>query len=81
MAERPTRGPAVRRNGTLQSCEPCRKAKLRCDHARPVCGRCTTKKITAKCFYHPAPMTKGVASNRTSPIKASRGLTSQPRSK
>ncbi|KAE8145297.1 putative C6 transcription factor [Aspergillus avenaceus] len=53
---------AVRRNGTLQSCEPCRKSKLRCDHARPVCGRCVTKKITARCYYHPAPMTKGVRS-------------------
>ncbi|KAE8355181.1 hypothetical protein BDV28DRAFT_55721 [Aspergillus coremiiformis] len=81
MAERPTRGPAVRRNGTLQSCEPCRKAKLRCDHARPVCGRCITKMITTRCFYHPAPMTKGIASNQTSPIRPSRGLVNaQPRS-
>ncbi|KAL6229412.1 hypothetical protein BDW75DRAFT_245760 [Aspergillus navahoensis] len=50
--------PAIRRNGLLQSCEPCRKSKLRCDHGRPVCGRCIAKNITQRCFYHPAPMTK-----------------------
>ncbi|PLB40807.1 putative C6 transcription factor [Aspergillus candidus] len=66
----PRRSTAVRRNGTLQSCEPCRKAKLRCDHAKPVCGRCLTKNMTARCFYHPAPMTKrGVSgSARASPV-------------
>lgn len=50
--------PAIRRNGLLQSCEPCRKSKLKCDHGRPVCGRCIAKSITQRCFYHPAPMTK-----------------------
>ncbi|KAL4906211.1 hypothetical protein BDW74DRAFT_167366 [Aspergillus multicolor] len=50
--------PAIRRNGLLQSCEPCRKSKLKCDHGRPVCGRCIAKNITQRCFYHPAPMTK-----------------------
>ncbi|KAL4945160.1 hypothetical protein BDV06DRAFT_47990 [Aspergillus oleicola] len=50
--------PAIRRNGLLQSCEPCRKSKLKCDHTRPVCGRCSAKNIVQRCFYHPAPMTK-----------------------
>ncbi|KAL5334335.1 hypothetical protein BJX70DRAFT_378628 [Aspergillus crustosus] len=50
--------PAIRRNGLLQSCEPCRKSKLKCDHGRPICGRCTAKNITQRCFYHPAPMTR-----------------------
>ncbi|KAL4884575.1 hypothetical protein BJY04DRAFT_168101 [Aspergillus karnatakaensis] len=50
--------PAIRRNGLLQSCEPCRKSKLKCDHGRPICGRCIAKSITQRCFYHPAPMTK-----------------------
>ncbi|KAL4800400.1 hypothetical protein BDV19DRAFT_398029 [Aspergillus venezuelensis] len=50
--------PAIRRNGLLQSCEPCRKSKLKCDHTRPVCGRCSAKNIMSQCFYHPAPMTK-----------------------
>jgi chromatin structure-remodeling complex subunit RSC3/30 len=46
-----------RRNGQLSSCEPCRKMKLRCDHALPVCGRCTQKDQSDKCIYHPAPLT------------------------
>ncbi|KAL2816992.1 hypothetical protein BDW59DRAFT_135058 [Aspergillus cavernicola] len=50
--------PAVRGNGTLPSCEPCRKSKLKCDHGKPVCGRCVAKNITQRCFYHPAPMTR-----------------------
>ncbi|KAH8702479.1 putative C6 transcription factor [Talaromyces proteolyticus] len=51
-------GPRTRRNGTLQSCEPCRKSKLKCDHVTPVCGRCMAKDIAHKCFYHPSPMTR-----------------------
>lgn len=47
-----------RRNGKQQACEPCRKGKLACDHASPFCGRCTRRKTTARCIYHPAPMTK-----------------------
>ncbi|RAL01769.1 putative C6 transcription factor [Aspergillus ibericus CBS 121593] len=72
---RETRSPAVRRNGFLQSCEPCRKAKLRCDHGRPVCGRCATKNIAARCFYHPAPMTKRAAAGL---VRPSRQSPSQP---
>ncbi|OKL58737.1 hypothetical protein UA08_06318 [Talaromyces atroroseus] len=48
---------APRRNGLPSSCEPCRKSKLRCDHATP-CGRCRRRKRPAQCIYHPAPMTK-----------------------
>lgn len=51
---------SLRRNGLLSSCEPCRKAKLRCDHAIP-CGRCRRRKRTPQCVYHPAPMTKAVS--------------------
>lgn len=47
-----------RRNGKKQACEPCRKGKLACDHGSPFCGRCTRRKTTSKCIYHPAPMTK-----------------------
>lgn len=47
-----------RRNGKRQACEPCRKGKLACDHGAPHCGRCVRRKTTAKCIYHPAPMTK-----------------------
>lgn len=47
-----------RRNGKLQSCEPCRKSKLRCDHVVPICGRCVKRKCAEKCVYHPNPLTK-----------------------
>lgn len=47
-----------RRNGKKQACEPCRKGKLACDHGSPFCGRCTRRKTTSKCVYHPAPMTR-----------------------
>lgn len=50
--------PPLRRNGKLQACEPCRKGKLACDHTTPFCGRCVRRKSTARCIYHPAPMTK-----------------------
>ncbi|KXJ85336.1 hypothetical protein Micbo1qcDRAFT_99602, partial [Microdochium bolleyi] len=47
-----------RRNGKLQSCEPCRKSKLRCDHALPTCGRCIRRRCADACTYHPNPMTQ-----------------------
>ncbi|KAF2758840.1 hypothetical protein EJ05DRAFT_509736, partial [Pseudovirgaria hyperparasitica] len=50
--------PAYRRNGKLQACEPCRKAKLRCDHAVPACARCTRRNRADLCVYHPAPLTR-----------------------
>ncbi|KAF1811424.1 hypothetical protein P152DRAFT_399088 [Eremomyces bilateralis CBS 781.70] len=47
-----------RKNGKQQSCEPCRKAKVKCDHASPVCGRCRIRGRASQCYYHPAPLTK-----------------------
>ncbi|KAI0872511.1 hypothetical protein GGS24DRAFT_434197 [Hypoxylon argillaceum] len=47
-----------RRNGKLQSCEPCRKSKLRCDHVVPICSRCVKRRCQEKCVYHPNPLTK-----------------------
>lgn len=74
-----TRGASVtltasRRNGKLPSCEPCRKAKIACDHLTPVCGRCLKRGDTAACVYHPAPMTRARTTDAitTSPL-ASRG--------
>ncbi|KAK8066564.1 hypothetical protein PG997_013311 [Apiospora hydei] len=46
-----------RRNRKLQSCEPCRKSKLACDHSVP-CGRCIRRRCVDKCFYHPNPLTR-----------------------
>ncbi|PSS05238.1 hypothetical protein BD289DRAFT_449101 [Coniella lustricola] len=47
-----------RRNGKLQSCEPCRRSKLRCDHVVPACGRCVKRGKVGHCFYHPNPLTR-----------------------
>jgi hypothetical protein len=46
----------VRRNGRQQSCERCRKLKIRCDHTVPQCLRCSARKLV--CVYDSAPMTK-----------------------
>lgn len=48
----------LRKNGREQACEPCRKGKLRCDHMKPFCGRCSRRGMTSHCVYHPAPMTR-----------------------
>ncbi|KAL1979167.1 hypothetical protein VTN96DRAFT_6605 [Rasamsonia emersonii] len=56
--------PQTRRNGKSAACEPCRTSKLRCDHARPVCGRCTARDIARQCFYHPSPMTRSANGTR-----------------
>ncbi|KAI1392524.1 uncharacterized protein F4822DRAFT_441461 [Hypoxylon trugodes] len=47
-----------RRNGSQASCERCRKAKIRCDHQRPICGPCQRRGLELQCWYHPAPLTK-----------------------
>ncbi|KAJ5225196.1 hypothetical protein N7468_006421 [Penicillium chermesinum] len=47
-----------RRNRSLASCEPCRKAKVRCDHQKPVCGGCLRRQLQNRCWYHPAPLTR-----------------------
>ncbi|OJJ33437.1 hypothetical protein ASPWEDRAFT_185815 [Aspergillus wentii DTO 134E9] len=47
-----------RRNGKAVSCEPCRISKIRCDHATPICEKCKLRGFDAKCYYHPAPLTR-----------------------
>lgn len=47
-----------RRNGKLQSCEPCRKSKLKCDHVVPACGRCVKRGRVSQCVYHPNPLSR-----------------------
>jgi hypothetical protein len=53
-----TGGLPRRRNGKQQACEPCRKAKMACDHTLPVCDRCKRRKVVARCIYLSAPMTR-----------------------
>ena len=80
MSESITEGPR-RRNGRVASCEPCRKAKIRCDHGRPVCSRCRRRALQSECYYHPAPLTKPSTSNRqedaalNGPILAPKSIT------
>ncbi|PQE15132.1 fungal specific transcription factor protein [Rutstroemia sp. NJR-2017a BVV2] len=40
-----------RRKRKDQACEPCRKAKTRCDHTVPICLRCQRKGAAARCIY------------------------------
>jgi hypothetical protein len=51
----------LRRNGARSSCEPCRKAKVKCDHHSPFCQRCEARGISVSCVYHPAPLTRSPA--------------------
>ncbi|TEY34594.1 hypothetical protein BOTCAL_0624g00040 [Botryotinia calthae] len=51
--------PNLRRNGKRPSCEPCRIGKLACGHEQPHCGRCVKRGFEGRCWYHPAPMSRG----------------------
>ncbi|OJJ73079.1 hypothetical protein ASPBRDRAFT_40711 [Aspergillus brasiliensis CBS 101740] len=66
---------APRRNGQLSSCEPCRKSKLRCDHAAPTCNRCVRRGRSDLCVYHPAPLTKPRELSR--PLKATKKVSEE----
>lgn len=71
---------ALRRNGKIQSCEPCRKRKLRCDHILPTCGRCARRNRTEQCIYHPAPLTKQKQSNGDSETSPANNVLLTPQS-
>lgn len=43
--------PATGPNGRPEACVPCRRRKVACDHARPVCGRCQRGRREAECVY------------------------------
>jgi len=49
-----------RRNGLTPACEPCRKAKVRCDTSPlgALCSRCRKRKTPDQCIFLEAPMTK-----------------------
>lgn len=48
-----------RRNGLNPACEPCRKAKVRCDNTSTaaVCTRCRKRQTPSQCIFLEAPMT------------------------
>ncbi|KAI1645799.1 uncharacterized protein F4817DRAFT_162437 [Daldinia loculata] len=56
-----------RRNGSQASCERCRKAKIRCDHQKPVCAPCRRRGLESQCWYHPAPLTKRRGQQKSTP--------------
>ncbi|KAI5456826.1 hypothetical protein BGZ63DRAFT_396226 [Mariannaea sp. PMI_226] len=37
------------------ACDPCRKSKLACDHAQPVCSRCQARSRPGQCTYRQRP--------------------------
>ncbi|KAM3420494.1 hypothetical protein BST61_g3762 [Cercospora zeina] len=39
----------------LAACDPCRTSKVSCDHAKPVCGRCSKNDESDKCAYRDRP--------------------------
>ena len=67
-----------RRNGTIASCEPCRKRKTRCDHQRPVCKSCQQRGEHLTCFYHPAPLTRKLILDPRDGLVASDDLAKHP---
>ncbi|KAF2017919.1 hypothetical protein BU24DRAFT_420967 [Aaosphaeria arxii CBS 175.79] len=40
-----------RNNGRPEACLPCRRRKVACDHARPICSRCIRRKHPDACKY------------------------------
>ncbi|KAF7894168.1 hypothetical protein EAF00_007682 [Botryotinia globosa] len=64
-----------RRKRKDQACEPCRKAKTRCDHTTPICLRCQRKGAAANCIYvplHPpshGPSSEHSISNPSHPVR------------
>ncbi|KAF5492521.1 Pyrrolocin cluster transcription factor fsdR [Colletotrichum siamense] len=40
-----------RKNGRIQACDPCRRRKVVCDHARPICGSCRRRRKAGTCEY------------------------------
>lgn len=48
----------ARTQAKLAACDPCRFAKLACDHAKPTCGRCQRRDAASDCTYRPRPFKK-----------------------
>jgi hypothetical protein len=70
-----------RRNGLQPACEPCRKAKVRCDNTSTtsVCSRCRKRQTPDICIFLDAPMT---GQSSQAPAKAkprAQSPTSSPR--
>ncbi|ATY59658.1 Fungal transcriptional regulatory [Cordyceps militaris] len=54
----------------LAACDPCRAAKVACDHSRPVCIRCQNQSREVECVYRASPFKKtkrGAEQSTTTP--------------
>ncbi|GJP97403.1 transcriptional regulator family: Fungal Specific TF [Aspergillus niger] len=71
---------STRRNGQALPCEPCRKAKIRCDGATPTCQNCVRRNKGDSCAYTPVPASRTwYSDNAPSPTASPRPQTAQPR--
>ncbi|KAK8150906.1 hypothetical protein G3M48_004586 [Beauveria asiatica] len=66
--------PATRKK--FAACDPCRAAKVACDHARPVCIRCQNQSRQAECVYRASPFKKTKRAPEKSTTPATPGLMS-----
>ncbi|UNI13592.1 hypothetical protein JDV02_000320 [Purpureocillium takamizusanense] len=62
------------------ACEPCRRSKLACDHARPSCSRCRRQKKGSECVYRASPFRRKQHSVVLSPCRtrSSRRVVDEP---
>ncbi|OAA53676.1 Fungal transcriptional regulatory protein [Cordyceps fumosorosea ARSEF 2679] len=58
------------------ACDPCRAAKVACDHARPVCIRCQNQSRQGECVYRASPFKKTKRAPEKSTTPATPGLMS-----
>lgn len=65
--------PVVRKK--FAACDPCRAAKVACDHAKPVCIRCKNQSRQAECVYRASPFKKTKRAPEKSTTPATPGLT------
>jgi len=72
--------PERRRNGLRPACEPCRKAKVRCDHTSTasICSRCRKRQTPDSCIFLDAPMTGATKPKPKSKPKASANVPLTP---
>ena len=73
--------PTRRRNGLQPACEPCRKAKVRCDHTSTasVCSRCRKRQTPDLCIFLDAPMAGQSSRTPTKAKPRTRSHASSPR--
>ncbi|RTE81715.1 hypothetical protein BHE90_003743 [Fusarium euwallaceae] len=54
------------------ACDPCRRAKLACDHTRPICSRCRSQQKQGLCTYRVSPFKRKRTNDSEPPQQESR---------